>query len=287
MAARRFTGIIELCQSPLASAAGLTASLHFTQGLALMELKEPAEAAEQMRQCLTKRGRPALSPVNKSILKGGPNHCLALCLTALKKPAEAAQAFRAALAEDPAAPAIRFDFARFLAEHGDPVEALKLLHALATGDPKQIHVWQFGGQLSLGRPEFLEFAHQWTTQAVSHFPENPGLLLQHAEALLLGQNAERALPLWLKAHSAASARHLAAIVLCEVAAGASSRQFAPADEPAVSQEFLKWYRQLIRFGAAALVRQLNSQLPALRNVLPSGAAALENALKEVPAAVTT
>jgi glycosyltransferase involved in cell wall biosynthesis/2-polyprenyl-3-methyl-5-hydroxy-6-metoxy-1,4-benzoquinol methylase/tetratricopeptide (TPR) repeat protein/GT2 family glycosyltransferase len=286
LAARRFTEITELCQSSLARATGLTASLHFMLGLAQMELKKPAEAVEQMRQCLAKRSRPALSPVSKSILRGGPNHCLALCLAALKKPAEAGEAFRAALADDPVAPGIRFDFARFLAGQGDAVEALKLLHALATGDPRQIHVWQFGGQIALGRPEFLEFAHHWTTQAVGHYPEDTRLLLQHAEALLLGQNAERALPLWLKAHARKSTRHLAAIVLCEIATGVSGHRISSAEEPAISQEFIKWYRQLIRFGAAVLVRQISSQLPALRCVLPSAAVALENALKGAPAAAT-
>ena len=66
-----------------------------------MELKRPAEAAEQMRQCLAKRGLPSLSPVNVEILKAGPNHCLALCLDALGEKEAAALAFAAALAEEP------------------------------------------------------------------------------------------------------------------------------------------------------------------------------------------
>jgi tetratricopeptide (TPR) repeat protein len=272
--------IIEVCQSPLAKAAGPTASLHFLQGLAHLELKQPAEGAEQMRQCLAKRGIPALSLVNKDVLKGGPSHCLALCLAALKQPAEAAKSFQAALADDPTSVPIRFDYVRFQAAHGDPVEALKLIHALATENPNELRFWHFGGQISLGRPEFLEFAHNWTIEALKYFPEDPVLLLQRAEVLLLGQNVERGLPLWLKAHSPTFPRHLAAIALCEIAAGNSSRRFSAAEERAVSQEFLTWYRQLIRFGASVLVGQVNANLPALRAVLPSCAAALESALKQ-------
>jgi tetratricopeptide (TPR) repeat protein len=281
LAAKQFAEIVTICQSPAGKAAGPTASLHFLQGLAHMELKQPAEAAEQMRQCLAKRAQPALSPVNKSILKGGPSHCLALCLSALKRPAEAAEAFRAALAQEPAAPAIRLDFARFQAENGDPVESLKLIHALATERPDQLNLWHLGGQIALGRPQFLEFAYNWTVQALHYFPDDRAILLQHAEALLLGQNVERALPIWLKAHWPDSHRHLAAIVLCEVACGVANRRIPSADEPAVSREFINWYRQLVQFGAAALVRQLNNSLPVLGAVLPSAAATLAVVVEHV------
>jgi len=64
MSARRFTEIVQLASTPLARNGGMTASQHFLLGLACMELKEPAEAAEQMRQCIAKRTKPALSPIN-------------------------------------------------------------------------------------------------------------------------------------------------------------------------------------------------------------------------------
>jgi glycosyltransferase involved in cell wall biosynthesis/tetratricopeptide (TPR) repeat protein len=280
MAARQPAEIVQLFQTPLARPASLTATQHFLTGLACMELKEPAEAAEQMRQCLAKRERPALSPANRDIFKAGPNHCLAISLTALKQDAEAEKAFTAALADDPKSRPAKFDFARFRFEKGDAIEALKLLHELVADNPDEIQVWQFGGQIALSQPEFLEFARNWTGEAFKHFPDNPVIVLHRAEALMLSQDAEQALLLWTRAHSPNSARHLAALVLCESLAGRYERHFAAADETLVSQEFMKWYRALIRANAADTVGRLNAKLNSLRSILPSFIKILEAAMKE-------
>jgi tetratricopeptide (TPR) repeat protein len=258
----------------------MTASQHFLLGLAHMELKEPAEAAEQMRQCLAKRSRPALSPVNPEIIKAGPNHCLALCLSVLKQYDAAEQAFRAALADDPKSRPAKFDFARLKFERGDGIPALQLLHELVAEDPKEINVWLLGGQIALSRPEYLEFAGDWTGEAIKHFAQNGAVMLQRAEALMLSGEAEAALPLWTKAHSSNSARHLAAIVLCENLAGDCRRRFAPGDEPLVSQEFLKWYRALIGMRASSTVERLNQGMDRLRAVLPTFAKMWDAAVKE-------
>ncbi|HZQ48135.1 MAG TPA: glycosyltransferase, partial [Verrucomicrobiae bacterium] len=223
--AGRFTEVVQLWQTPFAKSASLTASQHFLLGLAHLELKQPAEAVGQMRQCLDKRHQPALSPVHKEILKAGPNHCLALALAALKQTAEAELAFGVALAEEPQSHLIRFDFARFQAQREQPLEALKLLNQLASEDPKEIQVWQFGAQIALSRPDFLEFARAWTGEAIKHCPQDPTIILQRAEALLLVQEVGQALPLWTKAHSPTSARHLAALVLCECLTDGCKRNF--------------------------------------------------------------
>ena len=100
LAEKDFRGIVKLWQFPFAKSS-MTASQHFMLGLAHLELKDPAAAAEEMRQCLAKRNLPALSPINKEILGPGPHHCLALSLAALKQNTAAEQSFQAALAEDP------------------------------------------------------------------------------------------------------------------------------------------------------------------------------------------
>ncbi|MDB6023464.1 MAG: glycosyl transferase group 1, partial [Pedosphaera sp.] len=235
--AKHFAEVVQLAQTPIARATGLTASQHFTLGLAHMELKQPAEAAEQMRQCLAKRQQPALSPINADILKAGPRHCLALALTTLKDEAGAEQAFRLALDEDSTSRPVRLDFAKFQFQRGEAVEALKLLNELVAENPEDIQAWQFGGQVALSQAEYLEFAKDWTGEAIKQFPEHPAILLQRAEALLLNQDVDGALPLWTKAHSPTSARHLAALTLCELLAGDCQRQFAEGDERVVSQEF--------------------------------------------------
>jgi tetratricopeptide (TPR) repeat protein len=248
--------------------------------LAYLEKKEAGLAAEQFRQCVAKRNRPALAPVNKEIHKAGPNHCLALCLAALKQPAAAEAAFRAALADDPKSRSARFDYARFLQQQGKSVEALQRLHELAIENPADALVWEFGGQVALSRPEFLEFAGDWTAEAVKHAPQQTAILRQHAEALLLGQQPQAALPFWRQARAADQPRYTAALVLCELLTGETSPPPAASEETAVSQEFLNWYRRLVLQGAGSLVVQVNERLDRLAGVLPSATKVLEAVVRE-------
>ena len=288
MAAKRFPEIAQLWRSAFAKSAPMTASQHFVLGLAALEMKDPAEAAEQMRQCIAKRSLPALSPINPAIHQAGPNHCLAMALAALKKNEEAAAAFRAALADEPKSRTVRFDFARFQFERGEALEALKSLNELTGENPGDAQVWQFGGQIALSRPDYFKFARDWTGEAHKHFPQHPAIMLQRAEALLLAQDAEAALPLWTAAHSPKSARHLAAMAICEAVTGHAQRRFAPGDEPLVSQELLKWYRLLLAARANGLVTRLNESMENLRAVTPSFVKTWEAAAAEArraPAAV--
>src|SRR6185503_52652 len=120
--------VVRALTSPLARAGGLTASLHFTLGLALIELRQFSDAAEQMRHCIAKRNQPCLSPINKEIRKAAPRHFLALCLKFLNQTKDASKAFRQAIEEDPQSVPLRLDYARFLAAGDTPVEALQLIH---------------------------------------------------------------------------------------------------------------------------------------------------------------
>ncbi len=280
MAKKDFTGIVKLWQIPFAISAGMTASQHFMLGLARLEFKETSDAAEQMRQCLAKRNQPALSPINKEILGPGPHHCLALCLAALKQYPAAEQAFQSALAATPKSMAAGCDYARFKVRQGQPIEALKVVNGLVAENPDEVAVWELGGQIALSQVEFREFARDWTGEALKHFPEHSAITLQRAEALMLNQEVESALPLWRKAHQPQSARHLAALVLCEFLTQNVHRRFAPADELAVSQEFLKWYRQLTKAGAHSLVNELNEKREELRGLLPSFVSACDAAVNQ-------
>jgi glycosyltransferase involved in cell wall biosynthesis/tetratricopeptide (TPR) repeat protein len=268
LAAREFESVAELWETPFVKSGGMTASHHFGLGLAYMELNRPADAAEQMRLCLAKRRQPALSPVNVDILKAAPNHCLARCLCALGRKEAAAEAFAAALSDEPSSLRAGIDFARFQAGQGRPLDALKLLNSLAAENPAEPSVWQLGGEIALSRPEFLEFARDWTGEAVKQMPEHPVLLAQRAEALLLTGDIEGALPLWRRAASPRPGRQAAAVVLCELLTGGCRRHFPAAEEAAVSREMVKWYRQLIAAGAHSPVRQLDGRMEEARAVAP-------------------
>jgi tetratricopeptide (TPR) repeat protein len=201
-------------------------------------------------------------------MKAGPNHCLALCLCALKQEEAAAAAFAAALADEPAALRAAIDFARFQAGRGRPLEALKLLNSLAAERPGELCVWQLGGEIALSRPEFLEFARDWTGEAVKQLPDHPALLSQRAEALLLTGDIKGALPLWKRAESPNRSRQAAAVVLCEVLTGGCRRQLAAVEEEAVSRELARWYRSLIASGAHSAVRELDGRMEEVRAVAP-------------------
>ncbi|MEI8040398.1 MAG: glycosyltransferase [Verrucomicrobiota bacterium] len=288
MAAKRYAEIVQALTSPLAKqGGGLTASLHFTLGLAQMELKEFAAAAEQFRQCLAKRDRPALTPVNLEIRKAGPRHCLALCLEQMGETDAAAEEFRLALETEPLAWPVRHDYARFLATHDRQIEALNLFFVLAGEKPGEPQVWLQGGQLALTRPEFLEVALDWTAEAERHLPDDPAVVQQRAEALMLAGQCSMALPLWRRWPSGSNPALAAALVLCETVAGENQFSPAPAAEVAVSREFVNWYQRLLRFNAQPTVEALNARVEGLQRVLPSAAGILTSALAEASAEIST
>ena len=287
MAARRFSDIVGLWETPFASHGGLTAAQHFSLAVALREIKQPAQAAEQIGHCLAKRDRPSFAPIPPEIHRAGPHHCLALCLIALKDTAGAQRAFDSALAAEPTCRPARFDLARFQAAQGRTGEALQVLRHMAAENPSEARVWELGGQIALSRPEHLLFAREWTDEAVKHFPENTHLLGQRAEALLLNQDVAQALPLWRRAQAAGSPRQIAAVILCELLMGDRQYHFTAAEEPALSGEVLQWYRQCIRMGAQALIQQMHERMETMRLTLPAFVRVLEAAHRQARQAVVS
>jgi Tfp pilus assembly protein PilF len=285
MAAQRYAEIVQVLTSPLAKlGGGLTASLHFTLGLAQMELKQFGAAAEAFRQCVAKRDRAALAPVNLQILKSGLRHCLALCPDQMGETAAAAEEFRLAIQSDPQSRAVCCDYARFLAGHEQPIEALNLYFA-ASEKPDEAQVWLQGGQLALSRPEFLEVALDWTSEAQGHLPDHPAVVRQRAEALMLAGQCDTALPLWRRWPPASNHAFAAALVLCETIAGENQFSSAGAAETAVSREFVKWYQRLLQFNARPVMEALNARIEDLERVLPSATRILASALAEATEAV--
>jgi len=280
LTAKNYAEVVRVLRSLIARQGGLTATLHWLLGLAFLESRNYVDGAEQMRQCLAKRKNPALSPINKNILKAGPSHCLAVCLAALKQSEAANQAFRAALADDPDARPVQMDYARFLAENGHETEALKWVHQMIVREPSDARLWQFGGRVALSKPEFLEFACDWTGEAVKFFPAHLGIVEQRAEALLLHGRAQAAWPCWRQVSVTASASQRAALLICETVLG---QPLSPVPEELagrVNQEFVGWYRRLLAANASQIVQALNQRTDTLRRVIPAAAAILERALEE-------
>jgi len=279
---RAHAEVVEILNSPLARQGGLTASLHLALGLAHFELKQFSEAADQMRQCLVKRKQAALSPINTDIHTAAPQHCLALSLAKLGDAAGAEKAFQAALVEPDGAEAAKLDFAKFLSSQNRFLDALHQLHEIVAHHPHQAAAWRLGGEIALARAELLEFARDWTGEAVGALPENPDLAVQRAEALLLNGEPAAALALWEEIWNRdRSARTLAALILCETAEAPTTH--APeegADELAASRAFIEWYQKLLAVRSLVLIARVNEQLEKLARALPTAAQMLESALTE-------
>lgn len=283
LADNRLEEIVRILTSPLARKGGLTGSLHFTLGLALMRLEKYAEASEEMRRCIAKRDQPALTPINKEIRGIGPRHCLAMCLAKAGRHQEANQAFLEAITEAPKSKPVRLDYARYLITQLKPVEALQLLHGVVADSPNDDTAWKLGAEVALSQPEFIEVAEDWTAEARQHLPEDRVIRCQAAEALMLANKPEEARDLWRPLSTEATPSQMAALILCEVALG--KPQFFPENdrESAVSMEFIRWYQKLIKFGANKLIVQLNASLGTLAAALPSAARLLHAAMLEAEA----
>ncbi len=274
--------VLRVLQSPLAESAGLTASLHFAAGLALFELKQFAEAAAQMRECIGKRHDPILSPINTDVRTNAPEHCLALSLAKTGDAAGAEKAFQLAMAGQGQSENIKLDYARFLAAQNRGIEAFHQLHELVAANPRNVDAWKTGGEIALSRPEFLEFARDWTQEAVRHATEDFTVNMQRAEALLLSGDAKNPVELWEKLwNSERQPAILAALILCELLE--SRMRHAPdqiVDEPSTSRAFIKWYQKLIALRAYAAIKQINTRLEELLPVLPTASRMLEKALSQ-------
>ncbi len=277
--------VVRVLTSVLAKNGGLTASLHFALGLSLYELKNFVGAAEQMRQCLAKKNVSALTPINLDIHGSAPWHCRALSLARLGEKAEAEKCFAAAIASTGKVNEARVDFAKFLVEQNRNLEALQQLHPAVAIDPQCLTAWRLGGQIALARNEYLEFAQDWTCEALKVFPEDVVIQGLRAEAFLLAGKMNEALILWRSVREKDNLpRSHAAVILCSVHAGEKmSALGSTAEEEQLSRVFIGWYQRLIGAGAPIAVAKVNSELDKLAVILPTAARMLRTAFAEAAA----
>jgi tetratricopeptide (TPR) repeat protein len=275
--------VVRVLNSKLAKNGGLTASLHFALGLSLFELKNFVGAVEQMRQCLAKKDLATLTPINVDIHSAAPWHCRALGLARLGEKAAAEKCFIAAVTIGVQANEARIDFAKFLVEQNRGVEALQIIYPVVEVDKQCLVAWRIGGQIALSRNEFLEFAQDWTGEAIQYFPGDVMVQAQRAEALLLAGKTTEALPLWrVVREKDGLPRSLAALILCGLCAGEKiSAPGSAAEEEQISRVFIGWYQRLLGAGAHAAVAKLNSQLGKCSALLPTAEKMLRAAFSEV------
>ena len=198
-------------------------------------------------------------------------HCMAHALRKLGRKVEAKNAYEQALHDDPLNESARVEFAVFEAEEGQIVPALTLLHAGIQLNPMQARVWETGGALSLRQRDTLEFALDWSGEALKHLPDHPTLQRQRAEILLLNGHAHEALPLWCEMSRPNDADSSSGLILCRLFAGESQSAVPPDREMAVSQDLIRRYRQSVEMGLDGWVHALHQRVDTLRKTLPSAA----------------
>jgi tetratricopeptide (TPR) repeat protein len=279
--------VVRVLTSPLAKTA-MTASLHLALGLSLFELKNYSAAAQQMHDCLAKKNQPALTPINVDILTAAPWHCLALCQLRTSDAAGAEKSFVQAVAANGRANEARVDFAKFLAEQNRAVEALQQLHAAVTDDSQCALAWRLGGQITLAQKEFLDFALDWTAEAMRNLPEDLLVKSQRAEALLVAGKISEAAPLWQNLWERDRLpRSLAALHVCALAGGKTLPvPGSAAEEEQLSRAFIGWYQRLLGAGAMKTAHELNENLPVLAAALPTAEKILRAAMAEAVGAAT-
>jgi tetratricopeptide (TPR) repeat protein len=246
-------------------------------------------ATKAFHACIETRSHPVHSPINPDILKAAPHHCLGLCLKQLGRTDEALQAFRRALEAEPSSRGARMDAARLLYAQNEPLEALTCLHALITENSDDSAAWALGAEIALARPEFLEFALDWTGEAIRHLPRDPVVAAHRAEALLLSGNVAAAFELWNQSSHSRGPQERAAVCMCELLGGDRTPQESVLahEEAAVSREFLKWYQRLVHSNARTLLSDINQRLPELARVLPTASRTLEAAIAEAGSPATS
>jgi hypothetical protein len=161
----------------------------------------------------------------------------------------------------------------------EAVPALQQLHALISQDAQRLEAWQLGAQIALGRPEYHEFALDWTGEAVKCHPDNNEMKALRAEALLVNGLTEEALPLLQAVALNGHFRLHAARILCELALARVPAPLPAEKEALVSREFMGWYRRLIECRGASALPLVNQRLEALAQVLPTAARLLQLALE--------
>jgi hypothetical protein len=139
-----------------------------------------------------------------------------------------------------------------------------------------------GGQIALSSPEFLEFACDWTGEAMRHIPDDAVVCAQRAEALLLSEDTAGARILWEKLrNSACKPQMLGALILCEVAEGvALHKPENNQDELAASRAFIEWYQKLFAARAQKTLTRVMERMNAIGEPLPSAGKILGAAMAE-------
>lgn len=277
--AGRFEELMEVMNSKLAADTGPTASVHFLSALGRMKLNQYEAAIPHLRQCIAKIDVPTLTPPCHELAGAAPFHLIAECLAKAGQLSEAEVNYKTALEREPKSASVIHDYAYLLHQSGRSLEALKLLQSALDRGISEERIWHLGSFISNSKPEFSDFALDWTEEAMKFCPNHRAIQWIRSEVLLKSGRMQEALPLLENSDRRDDPAVRAAIILARLVANAEVPNTI-ADESKVSREFVAWYRRLLLSQQKGVVDQINSQLSRLRTILPTAASVIAQAMNE-------
>jgi tetratricopeptide (TPR) repeat protein len=283
MKAGRFEEAVDLMKSRLASDSGPTASMEFMAALSLIKLNRPADALPHIASCIEKLDWSTMTPACHELRKGAPYQLMAETLIKTGNGNKAEDYFKRALALDPHSALVVHDYAYFLHQQNRSLEALQTLQQGMANGINDERIWHLGSFVSNSKPDFIEFAVDWTTEALKFWPENEAIQGLHAEALLKSGQFEKAMPFYERLSQSSNVAAQAALILCQMCLERKLSPVSMDQETRASLEFMGWYKRLVMSQAKAALTKVNANLAALKTVLPSAATTLEKALAEAKA----
>ena len=272
---------IEVGESQLAQDCGPTASILYMYALALVKTGKIEQAIDALRECATKEHEDSYCAPFFGDLSGGftaVHHLLADCLAKTEQHEEALSEYELAVEAEPENTSIRYGYARFLTNIGQPEKALLSLHQAIKNGSIDCSLWSLGSQIVNAHMKDSEVALHWTQCAVEECCTHPEAQKQRGVALLTVSRFEDALRFFEKAPQNPVTE--AAKILCQLVLGKATAPVDMEKERDISTAFINWYQRLLEYGQESAAKSVNDEASALEKTLPTASQILKEALME-------
>ena len=272
---------IEVGESQLAKDCGPTASILYMYALALVKTGKIEEAIKALRECLSKEHEGSYCAQFFGGAHGGfttVHNLLADCLAKTDRHDEALSEYKLAVEAEPGNTSIRYGYARFLSNIGQPEEAIQALHESIKNGSIDCSLWSLGSQIVNAQMSDSEIAMHWTQCAVEECCNHPEAQKQRGVALLTVGRFEEALSYFEKAPQ--NTVTAAAKILCQLILNKATTSVDTDKETDISTAFINWYRRLLEYGNESAVKSINDKASSLKNILPTANQILIEALLE-------
>lgn len=273
--------IIDLMSSRLAKIGEIPASLHFTVGLAQMDLGKFSEALHSFTQCVRNKDKKTYSVVNTQIKSGAPLHCLGMCLEKTNKFDQALENFGKALHLSPESNGIQQDFMRLTREQNLHLKAIDILNQNMCEGEDSLIFWKLGSQICLDNDQLHGFGVEWVDEALKYYPEDLELNQTRWRLLLESSQLQKMIEGKGPADNHLTAEIFAGIVWARLLHGQPLPHAPVSLESKISGEMIEWYKKWVNKGEEQLIRAINDNIELIRPAYPTAYSVVENVLEQI------